>query len=726
MSDLEDSKGAEEEFRKLREVLPQYMCVYTADVKPLYASEELLAYFGFTQEDFRADDFQNRAFHPEDLERIRPLREAAMARGEGWTVEVRIRRKDGQYRWFQIRGKPLRDETGKIIRWFSSGTDIEDLKQAEQELQRKAEIQAVYKQLIDSSMDGILAFDREGRYTVWNPGLERIFGIREVDRLGKAATDMCPFFRLSGGRNCYAETLVGKGIVATNIPYTFSETGKQIFLDGHFSPLLSSEGDVIGGVAIIRDVTERKQAQRELQQIVDAVPQIIFVLAPDGRRLYYNKVAQEYSGLNLEELLDVSRHGQAFHPDDLADALETRRHGIATGLPFKMEVRVRGRDGQYRWFLVLYNPLKDEQDNIVRWYCTCTDIEDRKQTEEALQRSEAYLAEAQRLSHTGSFAHDPVQGEITYWSAETYRTFGFDPANGPITFQEARSRVHPEDLEKFDKARERGIREKTGAEVDFRIVLPDESIKYIHCVSKPAFNSAGQVIEIIGTNIDVTEEHESRAALEKAFDEIKELKDELYRENLALREEIDQASMFEEIVGTSEALRNVLLQLAKVAPTDSTVLITGETGTGKELVARAIHKRSQRSARPFVSVNCAAIPAGLIGSELFGHEKGAFTGATQRRVGRFELANGGTLFLDEVGDLPAETQIALLRVLQERQFERVGGTQALAADVRIIAATNRDLKAAVKGDAFRDDLYYRLNVFPIAVPSLRDRKDDIP
>src|SRR5438105_11812083 len=184
--------------------------------------------------------------------------------------------------------------------------------------------------------------------------------------------------------------------------------------------------------------------------------------------------------------------------------------------------------------------------------------------------------------------------------------------------------------------------------------------------------------------------------------------------------------MFEEIVGSSEALRKVLLQIAKVAPTDSTVLIMGETGTGKELIARAIHKRSQRSARTFVSVNCAAIPQSLIASELFGHEKGAFTGALQRRLGRFELAEGGTLFLDEIGELPAETQIALLRVLQEREFERVGGNQVIEANVRVIAATNRDLAAAIAEGSFRGDLFYRLNVFPIHVPPLRERTDDIP
>jgi PAS domain S-box-containing protein len=207
--------------------------------------------------------------------------------------------------------------------------------------------------------------------------------------------------------------------------------------------------------------------------------------------------------------------------------------------------------------------------------------------------------------------------------------------------------------------------------------------------------------------------------------EIRALKDQLYRENLALRDEVDRALMFEEIVGSSRALKTALSRIAKVAPTDSTVFITGETGTGKELIARAVHKRSQRAARAFVSVNCAALAPTLISSELFGHEKGAFTGATQRRLGRFEQAHGGTIFLDEVGELPPDTQVALLRVLQEREFERVGGTQTVRIDVRVLTATNRDLTAAVAAGSFRQDLFYRLNVFPIEVPPLRERTDDI-
>ncbi len=225
---------------------------------------------------------------------------------------------------------------------------------------------------------------------------------------------------------------------------------------------------------------------------------------------------------------------------------------------------------------------------------------------------------------------------------------------------------------------------------------------------------------------DEAEHLGTRTALESAVEELELFREQLYRENLALRDEVDRVSMFEEIVGTSAALQAALSRVVKVAATDSTVLITGETGTGKELVARAIHRRSDRSSRALVSVNCAAIPRDLIASELFGHEKGAFTGATQQRVGRFELAIGGTIFLDEVGDLPSETQIALLRVLQEHEFERVGGSRRIRSDVRVIAATNRDLQAAIGAGSFRSDLFYRLHVFPIEIPPLRERREDIP
>ena len=353
---------------------------------------------------------------------------------------------------------------------------------------------------------------------------------------------------------------------------------------------VKDEPDKLEFVGAVSDITEVKKAvvriqqdERELRQIVEAIPGLILVLAPDGSPLYANERLLDYTGLPLEDVQAGGFRERVFHPDDVERLRDERQNALARGVPFELEQRARRKDGQYRWFLIRFNPFRDEQGHVLRWYATGTDIEDRKQAEERMRN-----------------------------------------------------------------------------------------------------------------------------------------------ENLALREEIDHSSMFEEIVGSSEALRRVLAKVSKVAEADSTVLILGETGTGKELIARAIHKRSKRSARAFIRVNCAAIPPSLIASELFGHEKGAFTGALHRHLGRFESANGGTIFLDEIGELPAETQIALLRVLQEREFERVGSNNLIPVDVRVLAAANRDLEAAVAAGTFRQDLFYRLNVFPIQMPSLRERVDDIP
>jgi len=286
--------------------------------------------------------------------------------------------------------------------------------------------------------------------------------------------------------------------------------------------------------------------------------------------------------------------------------------------------------------------------------------------------------------------------------------------------------IHPDDIAGVVKIRDEGLATSKPYQFEARIRRTDGEYRYFLVRVFPLRDETGKIVKWYGANTDIEDHRRAEEALQTAFEKIRELKDELHRENVALKEEIKQSSMFEEIVGSSSALETVLSRASKVAPTDSTVLITGETGTGKELIARAIHKASLRSERPFVSVNCAAIPQSLIASELFGHEKGAFTGAQQRRLGRFELADGGTIFLDEVGELPAETQVALLRVLQEREFERVGGNRLIRTDVRVITATNRNLHDAIADGTFRSDLFYRLNVFPIEIPPLRGRKEDIP
>jgi len=464
-------------------------------------------------------------------------------------------------------------------------------------------------------------------------------------------------------------------------------------------------------VAIEQKYGEEKlrQSEKELRQLIDAVPQHIFVLGPDGSCLYTNQVAREYHGLSPNNPQE-DHLAKFVHPDDREVVLSERQRLLLDGAPYELEARLLGKEGQYRWFLIRVSPSRDEQGHIIRWYGTRTEIEDRKRAEEKLRQDERELRRITDAIDQRIAVHGP-DGRILYVNRAMREYSGLGVED--VMADDFRARlVHPDDLERSRDERQHGLKRGTPFELELRARRKDGQHRWFLIRYNPLRDEEGRIIRWYSTGTDI--------------DDRKRDEERIQKENLALREEIDHSSMFEEIVGSSEAIRKVLTQVTKVAPSDSTVLILGETGTGKELIARAIHKRSKRSSRAFITVNCAAIPASLIASELFGHEKGAFTGALQRRLGRFELADGGTIFLDEVGDLPAETQIALLRVLQEGEIERVGGSQSISVDVRVLAATNRDLKAAMAAGTFRQDLFYRLNVFPLQVPSLRERVDDIP
>ena len=464
-------------------------------------------------------------------------------------------------------------------------------------------------------------------------------------------------------------------------------------------------------VAIEQKYGEEKlrQSEKELQQLIDAVPQHIFVLGPDGRCLYTNQVAREYHGLSPNDP-QADHLAMFIHPDDQEMVLNERQRLLLNGAPYELEARLLGKDGQYRWFLIRVSPSRDEQGHIIRWYGTRTEIEDRKRAEEKLRQDERELRRITDAIDQRIAVHGP-DGKILYVNRAMREYSGLGVED--VMADDFRARlVHPDDLERSRDERRHGLERGTPFELELRACRKDGQHRWFLIRYNPLRDEEGRIIRWYSTGTDI--------------DDRKRDEERIQKENLVLREEIDHSSMFKEIVGSSEAIRKVLTQVTKVAPSDSTVLVLGETGTGKELIARAIHKRSKRATRLLIRVNCAAIPPSLIASELFGHEKGAFTGALQRRLGRFELADGGTIFLDEIGDLPAETQIALLRVLQEREIERVGGSQSISVDVRVLAATNRDLKEAMAAGTFRQDLFYRLNVFPIQIPSLRERVDDIP
>ncbi len=516
--------------------------------------------------------------HPDDHEETRRVWSTCLKTGQAGEVTFRVRSATGAYRWFLSRAEPFRADDGTPLGWIGINFDIEERKQAEFYL---AEAQRL-------AHTGSWVFSARG-FEYWSSELFRIHGLDPAEQ----APSLPDYMALVHPED--------RAYVAQRIQQMqedgdeFDFTKRIVRPDGEVRHVRCvgrpssgvSEVQIFVGTGI--DVTEEelltralRKSETELKQMLDLAPQMVCVQGPQHERLYANRQALQYFGLTLEDWLE-SNYWSLVHPDDVDGVKARVDRSLLVGTVDELEMRLKAADGTYRWFLVRYNPLHDDQGRLVRWYSASTDIEDRKKGEDRLQQ-----------------------------------------------------------------------------------------------------------------------------------------------ENVALREEIDKKSMFEEIVGASPALNALLSRVSKVAGSDSTVLITGETGTGKELVARAIHRRSRRSSGAFVAVNCAAISRELVASELFGHEKGAFTGATQRRMGRFELADGGTIFLDEVGELFPETQVALLRVLQERVFERVGGTQPIRVDVRVIAATNRDLNAAVDSGSFREDLFYRLNVFPLVVPPLRERGEDIP
>jgi PAS domain S-box-containing protein len=725
-----EEAGDGQDIRLVVDTIPTLAWSAGPDGSADFFNQRWLDYTGLSGEQALGSGWQI-AIHQDDLPRILEVFREALNSVKPFEVEGRLRRFDGEFRWFLFRGSPLRDRSGEVAKWYGTNTDLEERKLAEDALRKSEER---WRSVFENSAIGVALADHNGRFLTANHVFQAMVGYTEEELRALHILDLTHEDYRQANWALITELLEGKRRQFQIEKKHRRKDGGLIWVSNNVSLVPGTERVPRFIMALSEDITERKRTEEALRRS-EAYLAEAHRLAKTGswayspaaeKCIYWSDEMLRIFGLDPQttDLPNREEFLRLVHPEDRDRFNERIDKAFGEKADFVQDYRIVLTDGTVKHIHGIGHPVLDETGNVIEYVGTDVDVTERKRGEDALRASEAFLLYAQRLTRTCSWRHEVLSDKVTV-SPEGLVMYGIEPEDDASSADFYFRRMHPKDRPEVEQAYAAALLRKTDFEAGFRIVRPDGTIINTRSVGHPILDERGNLLEFVGASIDVTEHHRARANLEKAFEEIKRLRDQLHNENVVLREQIDEAFKFEEIVGSSPALQGVLSRLMKVAPTDSSVLVSGETGTGKELVARAIHKRSRRSQRAFVSVNCAALAPSLISSELFGHEKGAFTGAMQRRLGRFELANGGTIFLDEVGELPLDTQVALLRVLQEREFERVGGMQPVKVDVRVIAATNRDLEAAVANGTFRPDLYYRLNVFPIEVPPLRERQDDL-
>jgi PAS domain S-box-containing protein len=714
--DVEERKQVELELRRSKEHLADAQRLsrtgfvgFEASTKRIFWSEEAARIYGYPPGTEPTADLILQRSHPDDVRLVKGALERA-AQGEShFDYEHRLLMPDGSIKHLHDLAHRVGDEAGhdEIV---GAIVDITERKVADEAIRRSEAYLAEAQKL---SHTGSFGWKVSSGDIFWSVETFRIFG---CDPRTKPTVELILSRVYPDDRNLVQQLVDRAPLDRESFDFEHrlqlpDGSVKHVRVTAH--PSRDTGGD-LEFVGAITDITPQRQAEAviraqeaELREVVDAIPAIVWSALPDFSKPYVSSRFVEYCGMGPEDIAGTGWHA-ASHPDDLERHTAKWLACVASGEPLEDEVRFRRWDGQYRWYLQRAVPLRDEAGHIVKWYGVLTDIEDRKRAEDRIREQETELRQVLDLTPQLVGVLGP-RTERLYANRVTLSYFG-------VTLDEwrrrdRRSEVHPDDFDRIKAHIDRSLTTGAAGELEMRLRGGDGTYRWFLVRSNPLRDDQGQLLRWYVAYTDIEDR--------------KRAEERLQQENVALREEIDKTSMFEEIVGASPALTAVLSRVSKVAGSDSTVLISGETGTGKELVARAIHRRSLRASRAFVAVNCAAIPRDLIASELFGHEKGAFTGALQRRLGRFELADGGTIFLDEVGELAADTQVALLRVLQEREFERVGGQHPIRVDVRVIAATNRDLTEAVADGTFRQDLFYRLNVFPLEVPPLRERQEDI-
>jgi PAS domain S-box-containing protein len=765
-------RASESRYRALHEHSPVGIClVETLTGRFLGANPKYCEITGRTEEDLLGRDFQSIT-HPDDLvQNCEMLRQLTDGKVRHYEMEKRYVRPDGSVRWVEAEVVTIAPEGEGPIWHMAIVQDITERRKTEEALKKSEE--KFSKAFRQSPMALTLSSIKNHQYIDVNNTFERLTGWRRDEVIGRTALDLGLWIRDDGVH--LAKQLLAEGSVH-NVEARYRMRDGSIRIGLSTAELIELNGEQCM-LAVTADITERKQAEEALRTSERCQNKIAKQLEAERARLIEAQAVAKVGSWeaelpSLEATWSEQTHRifetdachfhpirsdfvEFVHPEDRAKVDAAFQSSLDKGGPSSVEYRIVMADGRVKVLDEQWRVFHDERGQPIRLVGTCRDITDKKGAEEALRRSEENYRNFVSQSSEGiyqenlepaipidlaedefihRFLRSAVMAECNNAMAAMYGFASGEELRGrPMS-----ERVLPEDAGNIEMAREfmrSGFRflEHESREVD-RYGNPK-----IFTNSMVGTVEDGRLIHVRGIQRDITEKvklEESRqraeeaqrqnlAQLQKVTEELRLAKEKLSEEKLYLEESIDTELGFGEIVGRSSALKEVMQKVAKVAPSDATVLLLGETGTGKELVARAIHGMSRREGNSFIKLNCAAIPSGLLESELFGHEKGAFTGAVARKLGRLELADRGTLFLDEVGEIPLGLQPKLLRVLQDLEFERLGGTQTLKVNFRLLAATNRDLLQSVKGREFRSDLYYRLNVFPILIPPLRERREDI-
>ncbi|MBT8304232.1 MAG: sigma 54-interacting transcriptional regulator [Bacteroidia bacterium] len=670
---------------------------------------------------------------PDLVERIKKAKQ-----GEFFTnKELIMIDKEGKEHQVLLTLNGLTDSAGNITTLLGVTKDITDLKRAELELKRAQEIAHIGNWYLDLSTGEITWSDELYKMYGFDPALP-IPPLTEHEKFltpesWELLNTSIEHTRKTG--EPYAIELKINNELGDDVWQWFYAKGEAVF---------DSKNTIIALRGTAQDITDRKIAEERVKEseasiktILNSLQASVCVIDGTGKILQVNNSWEEFGKLNgMPRGTDYYKEYNYFDvcKKDLQN--EDARFALR-GLLSLAENKITEFEHEYpchspkrkQWFSLRAKLMKSKDIQIV---ISHIDITSRKLAEENIKETLTQLNVAVDTAKIGVWTQNVETGELT-WNSELFSIFGLETSEFDYSIESFLKTVHPEDIDYLTDLQEKLMQKKTIPDFNYRIFRPSGEVRYIQASATPILDDKQNLIKIVGIKLDKTEERKAEEKLEKANEELmhavstlNELRQQIEAENIYLKEELRLDGSFNEIVGSSPPLRKMLRQVQQVAKTDSTVLILGETGTGKELIARAIHDSSNRKDKPMVKVNCSALPAELIESEFFGHEAGAFTSAIARKIGRFELANGGTIFLDEIGDLPIGLQTRLLRVLQENEFERVGGEETIKIDVRVITATNRNLEQEVINGNFRQDLYYRLNVFPITCPPLRKRMDDIP